>query len=618
MTVATLVRSELRRLTATRMGVVALVALGVVPVLYGGLYLWGNQDPYGNLKDIPVALVNADTGARVDGITEHYGASTAEDLVSAGDFDWRAMSAAAASTAVRDGDVDFVVTLPADFSRDIASVSTATPSKARIEVTSSDANNALSTRIAASASEGIRASITQQVDTAAAERFLVSIAGIKSDLTSAASSAKTLANGANATSKGAAQVASGSASLASGLSTAKSTTASLPRRTRRLASGATSVSDGAQRVGSASAALAAGLATIDSGSAATATAVQRELAADGLSAAQIARVLGTLQPGATAIHSASTSAASLAHGASAVASGASNVASGTDSLAAGSAALSTGIARAAGGALEVASASSKVAAGTAKVAAGATKLHHALSRGASTIPSTTGVERTAQAAAIGDPASVVTTNIAPAGTYGAGLAPFFLSLSTWIGSYALFLIIRPLSGRAITAVRRPVRVTLAGWLVPAALGVVQVAALLVIVAGPLGFTVADPLATFGVLALTAVTFAAILLALNAALGSVGQFLGLILMLVQLVTAGGTFPWQTLPAPLAALHHALPMSYAVDALRQTMYGGTLSLAFSDALVLGLWLVAALGLTVAITARMTARRTMRDLQPSLIGA
>ncbi len=96
------------------------------------------------------------------------------------------------------------------------------------------------------------------------------------------------------------------------------------------------------------------------------------------------------------------------------------------------------------------------------------------------------------------------------------------------------------------------------------------------------------------MALAAATFASILLLLNAALGSVGQFLGLILMLVQLVTAGGTFPWQTLPAPLAAIHHALPMAYAVDGLRQAMFGGDAALAWGDAGVLAIWLVAAVAL------------------------
>ena len=113
------------------------------------------------------------------------------------------------------------------------------------------------------------------------------------------------------------------------------------------------------------------------------------------------------------------------------------------------------------------------------------------------------------------------------------------------------------------------------------------------------------------------TYAAIILALNVWLGSVGQFMGLVLMVLQLVTAGGTFPWQTLPTPLTALHHVLPMGYVVDAMRQLMYGGDLSRVGADVGVLLMWLVGALALAAIGVTWMTHRRTLRDLQPSLIG-
>ena len=128
---------------------------------------------------------------------------------------------------------------------------------------------------------------------------------------------------------------------------------------------------------------------------------------------------------------------------------------------------------------------------------------------------------------------------------------------------------------------------------------------------------ANPLATLGILLAATATYAAIVLALNVWLGSVGQFLGLVLMVLQLVTAGGTFPWQTLPAPLAALHHVLPMGYVVDAMRQVMYGGDLNRVGVDLGVLALWLLGAGILATIGVARMTRFRTLRDLQPSVIG-
>ncbi|WP_375401071.1 YhgE/Pip family protein [uncultured Amnibacterium sp.] len=715
MTVLTLIRSELRRLTATRLGVIAFVALMLVPLLYGGLYLWGNRDPYANLTHVPAGLVVSDIGVTRDGTRTNYGSTVADSLVKSSRFDWQRMTSAQAAERIRDGRVDFVVTLPGSFSRDLTSAGTDRPTRAHVELATNDANSYLSSTIAGQAATAIRASVAQQVGSAAAKQFLVGLSTVRGNLTDAADSAGTLADGATKAAGGAMQLAAGAtrlrggaASAASGaafaaagadrlnagadsaasgaatLATGASTTASgaaalrsglrtlddaagdLPSATKSLATGADTAATGAERVGSASGDLAAGLARIDAGSAPTAAALRQRLAADGLTDAQIIDALSVLQPGAAAVHSAAGSAATLASGAASVASGSRSVASGTDRLAAGATRLARGVHEARTGAGTLATGSAKVAAGAAdlrdgtrtldsgasslasgldslrtgtatlsagavsaasgaadlatgtrSVASGAARLHDGLTDGVTKIPATTASQRTAQSAAIGDPAAVSTTKVTSAGTYGAGLAPFFLSLALWIGSYSLFLIIRPLSRRALTAVHRPVRVALAGWLLPALLAAVQVAVLYLILTGPLGFVVANPVGMLGMMVLTAFAFSAILLLLNAALGSTGQFLGLVLMLVQLVVAGGTFPWQTLPGPLAALHQALPMSYAVDGLRQAMYGGDAALAWRDGGVLSVWLLVALALTTAIAARMTRRRTLRDLQPSLIG-
>ena len=172
---------------------------------------------------------------------------------------------------------------------------------------------------------------------------------------------------------------------------------------------------------------------------------------------------------------------------------------------------------------------------------------------------------------------------------------------------------KPVSRRAITALHSPLRITLAGWL----LGAVQMGALFFELTAALKFKVRNPLGTYSMMALAALAFAAIILALNVWLGSVGQFLGLVLMVVQLVSAGGTFPWQTLPAPLAWLHHFVPMSSAVDGIRQLMYGGNEATAWADAGVLLLWLAGGLVLAAIGVTRLTHFRTLRDLRPSLIG-
>ena len=127
MSVLPLIRAEFARLTASRIGVASLIALMIVPVVYGALYLWGNQDPYSNLDQVPAAIVVDDAGATVDGESHNYGQDAADSLLDDGTFGWKVVSDEDAAAGVIDGTYDFALTFPATFSADIASSSDATP-----------------------------------------------------------------------------------------------------------------------------------------------------------------------------------------------------------------------------------------------------------------------------------------------------------------------------------------------------------------------------------------------------------------------------------------------------------------------------------------------------------
>jgi putative membrane protein len=603
MKVPQMIAAELRRLTASRMATVALLALMCVPVIYSALYLWANQNPYGKLDQIPAAIVVNDAGMTVDGKRVDYGDEVAQKLVEEGTFAWHRVSAPTAEQGLDHQRYDFAITFPAEFSRQLASASTSSPQKATVTLTTNDTNSYLASTIGQQAAEKIRAAIVQEVNREAASRFLLALSDIRSNLSDAADAAGRLADGAGTAHTGA-------TTLADGLGAMAAQTAQLPAQTAQLADGAQQVADGDAAVaGYANRAGALSQEAADAVPTARAQIIQY-MQQQGIPQAQIDEVIAKLDVVGAKVTDGKPQVQSAVGKVNRLASGAQQVANGASQLAASAPALSGGIQQAAAGA-------GTLRDGLGALADGTTKLKSGLDAGVRQIPQTTAYERAAQATTISDPVKLATSKEASAGTYGAGLAPFFMALAAWIGIYALFLIVKPVSRRAITALRSPFRITLAGWLTPALLGVIQMVALYGVVAGVLQFGVSNPLATFGIMALASVSFTGIILALNVWLGSVGQFLGLVLMVLQLVSAGGTFPWQTLPAPLAWLHHALPMSYAVDGIRQTMYGGNPSLAGGDALFLAAWLIGALAITSVGVIRMTHRRTLRDLQPSLIG-
>ncbi|WP_159607390.1 YhgE/Pip family protein, partial [Agromyces humi] len=238
MKVPQMIAAEFRRLTSTRMSVIALLALIAVPVLYGGLYLWANQDPYAKFPEVPVALVVEDEGtpASDDGPARNVGDEVADELIADHAFDWHRTTAAEAQAGLEASDYDFVITIPADFSDALASVSTDTPRQAELTLETNDANSYLAGTIGKQAIEQIRTTIAQTVNREAASMLLGSISTIRGKLVEAADGASQLADGATQAADGASQLGAGAAQLADG-------TAQLAAGNEQLATGS------AERIG---------------------------------------------------------------------------------------------------------------------------------------------------------------------------------------------------------------------------------------------------------------------------------------------------------------------------------------------------------------------------------
>ncbi|WP_404436802.1 YhgE/Pip family protein [Microbacterium aerolatum] len=606
MKVPAMVAAELRRLTSTKMGLIALIALMLVPVLYGGLYLWANQDPYAKLSEVPVALVVDDAGApsASDPDTQvNYGEDVAETLIDGGAFDWQRMDAGEAADALQAGDIDFAVTIPTDFSTALTSASGTEPRQALLQLATNDANNYLASSMGAQAVEKIRSTVAEKVGTEAASRLLTGLADVRDSLVDATDGASQLADGAASARTGGTELADGTAQLSVGSARLADGSRQLADGARQVAEGNAQLADVAHRVSGAAGDVEDALPQVRSD-------IRAALVERGMTDAEIDEVIAALQPLEDRAESAAGQAQTAVADIDRLAAGASTLASSAATLADGAATLADGTASANSGAAALRD-------GLSTLADGTVQLRDGLSSGVEQIPASTAEQRTAQANTIADPVRVSTDDGAAADDYGAGLAPFFGALAGWIGIYALFLIVKPVSRRAVTALHSPLRITLAGWLTPSLLGALQMVALMGVLTLALGFRFDNFLGALGILVAASATFTAIILALNVWLGSVGQFLGLVLMVLQLVTAGGTFPWQTLPGPLAALHHVLPMGFVVDAMRQLMYGGDIARAWSDLGILAIWLIGALLLAAIGVTRMTHRRTLRDLQPSLIG-
>ncbi|MEI7058782.1 YhgE/Pip domain-containing protein [Nocardioides sp. CCNWLW239] len=608
--------TELRRITAGRLAKLVIVALVLVPTLYAGLYLYANHDPYANFDELPAALVVEDTGATTtDGTEVDAGREVADNLLESGDFDWTETSAAEAEEGVREGDYYFALRIPAGFSKTLTGAERLDPEQAQIQVITNDANSYLSTTIATNVTDKVRDAIASEVSEQAAASFLLGISDLRSGLVKAADGAAKLEKGAVELRDGAGKLATGAGDLEDGLTTIETKVADLPADTRELATGARKVADGNGEIAAAGQRAATAVDDAVAEYASNRDDLEARLEAIGLDEQQRAEVLAIYDRGSAPLDRVDQRVGGVSDQLDQLADGADQVADGNEQLADAMPDLVSGISQAADGAGDLSTGATQLRDGAAKLATGAGDLKKGLQDGAEQAPATNDELRDAIASTIADPVAIDSVSEAKASSYGAGLAPFFLALGAWIGGYVLFLLVRPISTRALAANQTPLRIALGGWLTPALIGVAQMVVVLVVVGLAVDITPVNWLGTMGFLLLVSATFIAIVHMLNALLGAPGQFLGLVLMVAQLVTAGGTFPWQTIPEPLHGLHHILPMSYAVDGLRQLMYGGMSGRVVTDALVLVAFLVGAL-LVTSYGARRQRVWTPKRVRPEIV--
>lgn len=684
---------ELKRFGRGKLPGAALVAVLLLPLLYGALYLWSFWDPYGQLDKIPVALVNDDKGATAEGKKLRAGDEIAGRLLKSKVFDWHEVNASQARKGVEDGEYYLSLTMPGDFSARIASSSGDSPETGALQVRTNDANNYIVGQISRTVFSEVRTAASTNASRTFLDRIFISFSGLHDATEKAAKGADQLKGGIGTAKKG-------SKDLADGLKNAKDGSGKLVGGLARLNKGAADLETGSQQVSQGTQALADkanGVAADvrpylkDNGKAigaaaklvadasqairhnlgilvktAPGSAVLAHKSADELSSLYASRCEEALLPDpavCAALKRAKTTAADVAKvaddvnalvqnnsgdlkkldaqladlqkkasalaqraprldedltsavgkinalnsGAKKVAQGADTLHSGLGNAKSGSATLDTGVGRLTKGA-------GKLDGGIYKLAGGSTELAGSLNDGVDKIPDYDKKDRDLRTQVMADPVKLANQSLHKAPNYGTGFAPYFIPLSLWVGAMVAYMIIQPLNRRALAAGASAWRIAVAGWLPVAAIGLVQVAALMAVLHWGPGLNMAYAAGTLGFLALVTGCFAAIIQWLNARFGAAGRILVLALLMLQLTSAGGTYPVQTSPAFFGAIHPFLPMSYVIEALRRLITGGGLGPVWQACAVLIAFTAGALALT-AVSARRKQVWTFDRLHPEL---
>ena len=252
--------------------------------------------------------------------------------------------------------------------------------------------------------------------------------------------------------------------------------------------------------------------------------------------------------------------------------------------------------------------------GTLQLSDGSGELADGLASGVEQIPTYDDADRDTRSDVAALPVDGELDKVNEVGHYGEGLAPFFLSLALWIGGMITYMVLNAIPPRSLVTPASSRRVAWSGFVPGAVLGVGQVLLLFGVIAALLGFDAAKWPSTIAYGILIAGVFAAIHQVCVVWLGGVGRLVALVLLMVQLATAGGTYPVETAPGPLQWLSPIMPMTHAVAGLRMLISGGVTGMFAVHLGALLLTGALAMGLTI-IGCRRRRMFTISRLHPTL---
>jgi len=345
----------------------------------------------------------------------------------------------------------------------------------------------------------------------------------------AAQKLSTLIDGVDKLDSGATAVAQGAGTLRDGIT--------------KLDSGATTLADGSAKLADGTGKVADGASTLNNG------------------ASQLAEGTGELKNGTGNLH----------NGAQQLADGEKEAVDGQNKLHEGATTLQDGSSQLADGTGKLNSSTDQIADGTGQLKDGTGQLSTGLQNGTRQIPNLNEEQQKDVASVMSSPVDLEHSSLANGRNYGEGMGPFFMCLALWIGGLMLVQTLRPLNNRALASKAPTARIILGSWLPFGLIGIAQAVLMFAAVKFGLGFQMAHPWLAFLFLCFVATIFTLFIHGVVVFFGSPGKLIALIIMILQLITAGGTMPYETLPHAMRWMHDFFPMGYAVTGMRRLSYG-----------------------------------------------
>lgn len=249
---------EWKAILTNRKVLIPVIAVLFIPLLYSGMFLWAFWDPYNHLDELPVAVVNQDKGAMLDGKEIHLGKDLVEKLKENKQFDWHFVTEHEGEKGLKEQKYYMLIQIPDDFSRNATTLQDDHPKKLELIYKPNEGFNFLSAQIGETAVEKIKNEVANAITETYAESMFDTIQTVADGLTKASDGAAQLHDGLS-------QAQNGTNRLYDGMKKAQDGSETLYHHLATLAEKSVSFTDGLHQAASGSLQVQTGIETLYNG-----------------------------------------------------------------------------------------------------------------------------------------------------------------------------------------------------------------------------------------------------------------------------------------------------------------------------------------------------------------
>lgn len=587
------------------MKVIIIIAVIIIPVLYSFFYLKAFWDPYGNLHDMNIAIVNLDEGDN----DENLGTELVNKLK---DKDTMTITVLNNSDEAQEGlvnqDYYATITIPKNFTKDLNNAENSDRKVTTISYSPNQKNNYLASQIINKVVTTVETELRSEVSKKVVGKLSDKLEEVPDKMGEISDGANQLQDGTSQLQSGLQELNKGTNNLSTNYEKFDSGVDSAYAGSEKLANGLNSLNSGADEIYSGTSQLAEKTNTLNTGvssyikgvnqlvSSVNATSTQIQKVGEDLanyqqthnpdalneaakilqgmqsSSAGSAQLLGTLQSKGTELEQGvnllNTKVQTLNSGMFTLKQGISSAKTGNEELQKGLKELSTNSKTIKEGTKQLSNGSSQALNGSQTLLDGTNTFKNEINNGIENtqeeLKNLNGLDEYTS-----EPVEVDEQDYAQVDSYGVGFAPYFMSISLWVGALIMLIIFYydpddrfKLLGR--NAQNKYLRAGLY-FVISVAQGIVLGS----ILKAGLGFGVTNIWLYYGTCILTSIVFFSILQFLVIKLGDVGKFLGILLLVLQLAASGGTFPIETVPKFFQSIYKFMPMNYTIRLIKESL-------------------------------------------------